>query len=509
MELRRLAGPIVLGMLASTIAFTLFTFYITKQLDEAALTNERTTVELLVNRRLKLLQELVLDSAWWDETYERVTLENSEDQQWLSDTFADFTPDQEIRQQTLILDPTGRVVFAQQMQDMPTPDDIEAQGIFALAKSLFATDIDVPINNSGLYKDGDSVMFYAMSTILPANGDDYIDSFRAGRQSVMIYLSKLTRDDWSSFGSSGRVTDLAFDPASSEGLLPLSAFDGRAIGSLSWQVEEPGTDLLKRAALPALVFLLILIFLMTIFGMRAFKMVKDLRSADETKSNFLASMSHEIRTPLNAILGFTQMLSAGYYGKIPGEKNREYIQLIHRSGEHLLSIINDMLDISKLEAGEYFFETETLEIKQIILEALTLLAGKAYDARLTLKEEVLDCSFDVDKRIVKQIVLNLVSNAIKFTPEGGTITVSGDRDKDRYVITVADTGKGMTAPEVEMALSLFGQVRDGATTAHEGAGLGLPIVDRLVKVHNGSLAIVSQPGEGTVITVSLPLKNAS
>jgi signal transduction histidine kinase len=227
--------------------------------------------------------------------------------------------------------------------------------------------------------------------------------------------------------------------------------------------------------------------------------------ADRAKSSFLATMSHELRTPLNAVIGFSQIIEQGMFGPQPA-RYREYATLIRRSGEHLLMIINDILDIAKLQSGKTELRLETVALAPIVDEAVRLVAPRAEVAQLTLVQDLAPGlpSVRVDLTRIRQVLLNLLSNAIKFTPAGGTVTVTARAWEGAIEIGVRDTGIGMDAADIPKALEPFGQISNAMTRAHEGTGLGLPLSKSLVELHGGQFSLVSAPGRGTTVMITLP-----
>jgi len=238
---------------------------------------------------------------------------------------------------------------------------------------------------------------------------------------------------------------------------------------------------------------------------KARALAAEAQAANTAKSDFLASMSHELRTPLNAILGFSEILKGEFYGPLGSGKYVEYAHDVHKSGAHLLELINDVLDLSKIDAGKMELRESIFTLSEMIEDTVHLVRDKAsthVDIQLRL-----DTTLDVlaDRRLIKQVLLNLLSNAIKFTPKGGTITVgTAARAGGGLEITVADTGIGMSADQIKKAFSHYGQVDSKIARAHQGTGLGLPISQSLARLHGGDLEAASTPGEGTVMTLVLP-----
>ena len=229
--------------------------------------------------------------------------------------------------------------------------------------------------------------------------------------------------------------------------------------------------------------------------------------ANRSKSEFLANMSHELRTPLNAIIGFSEIIKDELFGKVGNPQYVEYAKDIYDSGELLLSLINDILDMSKIEAGKRDLAESVININRVVQTALRLVAARAkmnkQHLNVTIPKDFPD--FRGEERAFKQIIVNLLTNAIKFTPEGGSITVDGIMNSDGSMqITVADTGIGIAQEHIEVVLAPFGQIESALSRKHQGTGLGLPLTKALVELHDGTLTITSQVGVGTTVTITLP-----
>ena len=228
-------------------------------------------------------------------------------------------------------------------------------------------------------------------------------------------------------------------------------------------------------------------------------------SASRLKSRFFANLSHELRTPLNAIIGFAEIMSGAVMGPID-RRYRAYADDIHASGLHLLSLINDLLDMAKLESGEMRAERQPTDLAAAIESALRMMREAARRASLTFLVEIDEPAppVDVDPRQLRQIVLNLLSNAVKFTRADGSIAVRLRSDAaDGPVVEIADTGIGMTPDEIDLALMPFGQVASSLARDHDGTGLGLPIVTALCRLNDIGFRIASEPGKGTYATLDL------
>jgi signal transduction histidine kinase len=229
--------------------------------------------------------------------------------------------------------------------------------------------------------------------------------------------------------------------------------------------------------------------------------------SNRAKSRFLAHMSHELRTPLNGIIGFADIMRAGLFGPIEPTRYGDYIELIHNSGELLLSLINDILDMSKIEAGKMELSIEPQETTSLAESCRAMVIGMARDNSVVVKLDIApDCpEIHADARAAKQMVINLMSNAVKFTPAGGIVTLSfRKRGEAGVAISVADNGIGMTPAELEKALQPFGQIDNELSRQRKGTGIGLTLVKSLAELHGGTFEIVSTKDVGTTATITLP-----
>ena len=234
---------------------------------------------------------------------------------------------------------------------------------------------------------------------------------------------------------------------------------------------------------------------------------RDLEIANKHKSEFLANMSHELRTPLNAIIGFSEVLSEKLFGEV-NDKQLEYLKDIHSSGQHLLSLINDILDLSKIEAGRVELELAQFHLPQAIDNALTLIRERAsrHGVELIVEADPAIGDWVADERKVKQILLNLLSNAVKFTPEGGKITVSAKREEGFVKISVTDTGIGISEADRDVVFEEFRQASGDYLKKSEGTGLGLSLTRAFVRLHGGEISLKSELGKGSTFIFTLPDK---
>jgi two-component system cell cycle sensor histidine kinase PleC len=228
-------------------------------------------------------------------------------------------------------------------------------------------------------------------------------------------------------------------------------------------------------------------------------------AANRSKSEFLANMSHELRTPLNAIIGFSEVLENQLFGPVGQPKYLEYARDIHRSGQFLLDVISDILDMSKIEAGRVALEIGKSKLAAIVDETLRLVAPRAAEGKVEIARDIPGkLEIEADKRALKQVLINILANAIKFTPEGGKVTIAARRAGDAVAISIADTGIGIPPRDIDKLGRPFAQVENQFTKSKGGSGLGLAISRSLVELHGGTLKIDSELGRGTTITIALP-----
>jgi two-component system cell cycle sensor histidine kinase PleC len=228
--------------------------------------------------------------------------------------------------------------------------------------------------------------------------------------------------------------------------------------------------------------------------------------ANAAKSKFLANMSHELRTPLNAIIGFSEIMESGMFGPLGADKYVEYSRDIRESGEYLLDVINDILDMSKIEAGGIRLSPETVELDSLLADCIRVVSTRAGEKRLAVKAEVdPEIHLSADRRALKQIALNLLSNAVKFTPDGGAVTVQGRLRAGAVIIGIKDNGIGIPRQALQKLGRPFEQVESQLTKRHQGSGLGFAIAKSLVELHGGTMRIRSRLGRGTLVVVRLPV----
>lgn len=231
-------------------------------------------------------------------------------------------------------------------------------------------------------------------------------------------------------------------------------------------------------------------------------------ASSQAKSQFLATMSHELRTPLNAVIGFSDLIASQVFGPLGNPRYVDYAKSICDSGAHLLGLINDVLDISKLDAGRLQLEEREIALEGVAGDAVRMIAPQAEIASVRVEKQFESDlpRIKADERRVRQVILNLLSNAVKFTPKDGTVSVTVFRQNGSLVVTVSDTGIGIAERDIPRALERFGQVDDSLGRKYEGTGLGLPLSKCLMELHGGTLELTSELGAGTTVTITFPVE---
>jgi len=232
-------------------------------------------------------------------------------------------------------------------------------------------------------------------------------------------------------------------------------------------------------------------------------------AANRAKSEFLANMSHELRTPLNAIIGFSELMQSGLFGPMGSTRYEEYVRDIHGSGNYLLGVINDILDMSKIEAGRFSIDREEIDLCPLMHEAVRVISLQAADKSITVETSIADAmTLNGDRRAIKQIALNLLSNAVKFTGNGGKISVRAKKTSGAVILTIEDNGCGIAPEALKKLGKPFEQVENQFSKSHAGSGLGLAISRSLAQLHGGALKIRSTHGVGTIVSVRIPVRKA-
>ncbi len=474
----------------------------------------------------------VRDYAFWNDAVTHLV--ESFDVPWADDNVGAWANDSLGMDVTLVVDGSDNPVFGTvdgEPQDAGLPSRIsdELAVLIAAARTAAGAPGAVP-GSATSYLEVDGTPAIAAAAVVKWEDDRPIPQ-SGGAPVVLIFMRRIDATMLQRFEDVFLLPGTLLAPAS-ENLpdsVPLQALGGRTVTRLAWSGSRPGSTLVRELAPPLGGIAILAALLMFLIVRRARRSSAELASshqqlqnqtralwastaamqsalaeaaqANAAKSDFLARMSHELRTPLNAILGFSEIIALELYGPNSDPRYRDYGRMIHESGDHLRSLINDILDLSRIEAGRHELVDEIVELGPLIEQCLGLLGPRIEAKGLRIDYRPSRIRLTADTRALKQILLNLLSNAVKFTDAGGLISVRTTEGLGGMTIEVSDTGCGMSEDDLRHVFQLFGQARPTDTRDNEGSGLGLSITKALVEMHGGSLRLRSSVGIGTTATV--------
>lgn len=470
------------------------------------------------------------DYSIWNQTVENILIHY--DPIWAEDNVGQWVIDGLSMDGSIVFGSGNRIIHQASRahpdrQIDPATLPAELTDLVALARLQPGEPGEGPTPVTGFYKDSDGLFLAAAAAIVWE--DDRPPQLDNGSYGVLLIYRSINESLLSDLEVRFLLNQLTVVPdgaGQAQPFLPLYGASGAVVGGLRWEAEKPGTVMLQMLMAPMAIAVLLVLLLFSVILRRARKaamVVQDYHdglqkktldlieardsaeAANHSKSQFLAMMSHELRTPLNAVIGFSDIIRQDQDGAMTQARILEYAEDIHSSGAYLLALINDILDMSKIEAHRYELSDDIIALDDTVSQSIGLVRGLAQEKKITLRSIPSDLQIRADARAIKQIVVNLLSNAIKFSNPGTTTRVeaalvaSGDAE-----IRVIDQGFGMTTSEVKQALIPFGQSKDVHIRNMQGTGLGLNICIALAELHGGSLHIDSIPGTGTTVTVRLP-----
>ena len=544
-QLRGLLWPLGLLTAGGVAIIAVLLLFAAREQNELALEASRHLAASAVGTEVSRVAGNVRDYATWDDTVLNVVISLDED--WAAENIGIWAYEGLQLDVTLVADGQDEIFYAM-VEGERSGAEVRARlgdslgPLIAAARQAETTSVGAAF--TGFVRLDGEIAIAAAAPIIWEDGRAAPD--RGGAPSVLVYLRRfdeeiLTELEEGFLLPDLRVVDAVTAASAGGGAVPLRGHAGEILGYLTWQAEQPGFLMLRPLLLPgALAALLGGLLLWLVIG-RASKAMheleishavlrehaealrlardraerhsrteEDLRrradAASRSKSEFLALVSHELRTPLNAILGFSETIATQAFGPAATERYREYARDIHESGAHLLSIINDILDLTKIEARRYELHEEQIDLGPLLERCCALLRERASGKGVTLACTRSELSLRADARALKQIVINLLTNAIKFTESGGRVDLSAALTAEGVEISVADSGIGMNEEDLARALQPFGQAASALTRSEEGTGLGLNITQALAELHSGRLELRSARGQGTTAIIRLPLK---
>ena len=458
-----------------------------------------------------------VDNGYWDQAVENLVTEFDPD--WADDNVGAYLFESAGVSSSYVLDGSNRPVYSAVAGERTADDPLKrfSGGLDVLIERARSGDPAAePEPALGLVRDLDTVYFAAVVRLTTYFTENGVEVDRA-TDSLLMLTRKVDEDFLAALSDDYLFHQIHLlgpvEPAP-VATLALAAADKSLAGTLAWRPQLPGDEILPvMLAGIAAIFLLMAATAFVFLG-RARRIVAELglardgaEQANKAKSEFLANMSHELRTPLNAVMGFSEIIHKEIFGPVGHEKYLTSAADIHGAGEHLLELINEVLDLSKIEAGQTVLNEELVLLNEQVQSTVALVRNWASEKNVTLKIDLDDDlpSIVSDQTAMKQIILNLLTNALKFTPSGGEVSCSSTVAKDGGVmLKVADTGIGIDDADMARVLEPFGQVAAADSRDHEGTGLGLPITNKLTELLGGTFKLESEFGVGTQVTVSFP-----
>ncbi|WP_022729458.1 sensor histidine kinase [Fodinicurvata sediminis] len=498
---------------------------------------EQTALQIVsstISEQREKLSDFVEDYAYWDATVENLV--SSYDPKWADDNVGQWVVDGLGMDGSLAVGANNRIIHHTESDALAVPEHLP-EPVNKLVIAARAQAVGRGSEDSkavtGFFRDKEGLHLAAASVVnwegtRPLPRDD-------GAPVVLIFFQTFDQDLLSTIDYPFLLKDmhLSLDSAQASGSqLPLRSVEGNILGILNWESAKPANAILKQLYIPLLLEALIMMLVFGIIIQRAYKraqlfheyhnwlesQTKELREArnsaealSKSKSEFLAMMSHELRTPLNAIIGFSDLIRQEYSRSLPVEQIQGYAQDIHASGNYLLGLINDILDMSKIEAQRYELHESEIELSDLLEQSLVLVKRLAGQKSISIEMPTEDYLIHVDIRALTQVVVNILSNAIKFSHPGTSIQIKSRENVDGSLsLLISDQGIGMSDEDVRKALEPFGQAKDAyLSNTSKGTGLGLNISEALMNLHNGSLTIRSVPGTGTTVELRLPADRIS
>lgn len=449
------------------------------------------------------------DNAVWDAAYENIY--QNPNLEWIGETFNKSIKVLSKLDSFFIYNTENKIIHSDSDLGLPSVNKFLTSGLGEHLQSLTITDAQASMTTSGIFEVDGKLFFFGTSLVHKQNATDQTIT-TPERRPALVFVRELTEKTLLVIGNDIDMTGLHLhlNDTTNEGFLTLdhdineNLFIQSGKFIFDWQSKKMGEMLINQVMLPLAGLLAIVVLAFYYFYRRASNVFTMLEELDKTKSNFVANMSHEMRTPLNAIIGFSELIKSELYGKIGSEKNKEYVGYIHESGNQLLKVINDILDLSKVEAGKMTVNEEIVCIKELIERRVAILDPRISEQNLIVENNLADIEIRTDAKLFQQIIDNILSNAIKFTPAGGRISISNFFNSGLVEISVTDSGIGMTEDEMEIALSTFGQVESAYSREHNGTGLGLSLVQKFMKLLGGSMSLRSKKHHGTTVSLSFP-----
>ncbi|MHB1217821.1 MAG: sensor histidine kinase [Alphaproteobacteria bacterium] len=503
-----------------------------------AVSTERSVqrTEAALTMMVRSVERFAKDYSWWDDGHQRIAVDRNA-------TFADdnigwYAAQNLDMASAFVIGPDDRIVFAfvAGKPAAENPFEMFTPNFSQLAEEAHASPLNEPDPASGFLKIGDQIHIVAISPYTP---EKIASPWKVeGRRSLLVFSRVLDDAFLARMSEDFLLKDLHIakpGEALYRAAIPLRGPGGQVVGILTWVPDLPGASLMRRI-LPeiAVAFVVIAAVMLVVLRRAQLAQLKiteaarllaeqnarlerseqaliaakdEAERANRSKAEFLAQLSHEIRTPMNAIVGFSELFGSEAYGPLGNPQYREYAEHIQTSAQHLLNLTNDVLDLSRAEIGRLDLAESGVDVGATIDFVIRMLMKDAIAGGVTLTWKMPNGYLKLlaDERRFRQMLINVVNNAIKFTPEGGSVTVSAFRRADGGVtVQTKDSGIGIAPADMEKALRPFTKLKADTVRSYEGAGIGLALTRQLVELHGGRIDLESEPGKGTTVCLLFP-----
>lgn len=521
--LKRLSRPFWILLVLGGLALVALSVLLIHAQNRNSIDASEHLFETFMDGRLERLDATALEYGYWDSAVENMV--ETVNPTWISDNLGPYLSDTLGIARVYVIDGENRTTFASRGGEQVLPDPAEDAPVDALEElrgglgilldgvrsDLNDTD---PIPRSGILMDGEEFHLVSVVRLTTYDADINIATNHA-----LVMTKAVTPAFLRQAGDSYLLGNLSIVPPSGEtqeAARAIRTVDGATRGYFSWTPRLPGTEMLPALVLGVITIFACMVLTAIGFTRRAGEVADALEAARQeadranaAKSDFLNSVTHELRTPINAVIGFSEIMKQEMYGPLGADKYREYVVDIAGAGEHMQGLVDDLLDLAKIEAGEMRFSYEPVSISDVLGEAIALVDGLAKSKGVLIDPPKVENLPVVrsDARAIRQIMVNLLSNAVKFTPPGGHVACEASwRRADGVTLRIQDTGVGIAEDDIPRVLAPFGQVESPDASQAKGTGLGLPITKKIAEALGGKLALASSPGAGTTVTVVLPVE---
>jgi len=499
-----------------------------READAIATRQSIDQVERVLDARVESLVTTNLDWAYWNEAIEKFVLHP--DVAYADENLGTYGRDSLGLHAQFVIDPADQPIFAYRDGE-PVAADVAARWVAELAPLIARARSDFsdkpvgekPVPVAAYFELDGQLVIVSASAMAPEAGSDPIDW---PQPAVLVFMEAMDSVTLQAVGEAAGVQGLhpvALDSPAREQIL-LRGLQGDPVRALAFDLRLPSATIFDELRPMQIAIGLLLLCIGGLIAHRLLQLAAryqherevhedalsramlDATAASHAKSQFLANMSHEIRTPLNGVIGYAEMLKLGYLGAL-NPKQSEYVSSIETAGRHLLALLQDVLDLAKIEAGREDLEESEVEVESIVAKAVTLVTPRARESMVAIVvESGAPARLRVDNRRVLQMLLNLLSNAIRFTPPGGTVRINwGRKAEGNFTISVIDSGPGIPEAELSLVTEPFHRPADSRPDArYESNGLGLPLTSRLARLHGGKLVLVNAPTGGLIATLQFP-----